>query len=40
MLDSSAIITTSFFPPINACARNDWDYYCDPYTYVKALDIV
>jgi len=38
MLDSSAIKTSSFFPPKNARGRSDRDYYCNQYTYVKAFN--
>jgi len=41
MLDSSCSIkTSSFFPRKNARGRNDQDYNCNRYTYLKVLDII
>jgi len=38
MLDSSAIKTSSFFPPKNAHGRSDRDYYCYRYTIITTID--
>ena len=41
MLDSLfSIKTSSFFQPKNENGRNDQDYNCDDYTYLKTLDII
>ena len=36
---TSAIKTSSFFPPKNVRGRKDRDYHCDRHTHLKTLDI-